>query len=752
MYSLGLSPKLVTELQDNAREQSLEIIRNRIDQFGVTEPVIVPQGENQIVVQLPGLQDPQRAIDLIGQTAQLEFKLVEDQHGLNLEEFVDKATAQGKLKPGFTREELNQALAGKLPPDTEVYVEKTIDRNTKALKRQFLLVQKKALMTGDAIKGAVVRIGDYNEPYVSVDFNTSGARQFAQVTGANVNRRLAIVLDGVVRSAPVIKERIGGGKAQITGSYTSEEAHDLAIVLRAGALPATVRIVQNITVGPTLGLDSIHKGFVSGMIGTLLVVGFMIFYYRFSGLVANYAMVLNIIMLLGVLSLFHATLTLPGIAGIILSIGMAVDSNVLIYERMREEFHAGKPLKAGIDGGYDKAFLTIVDSHVTTLITAVALFLFGTGPIRGFAVTLSVGVLLNLFTALYGTRVVYDYLIYKRWLTHLSFFEFFKKTSIDFIGLRKYAFAFSGLLCALGLLAFIQLARGYGNLGVEFAGGAMVQFKAQEPFTVEAVRDAMNRKGWGHAEIQPTDAGHGLMVKLKKSEETVGRMAEEIGQVLNESVSGNHFKVEGTSEIGASVSKDLRTWAMIAIAVSMLGIILYLAWRFEFVFGVAAAIATFHDVLAVLGIFYLFHLEITLLVVTALLTLAGYSLTDTVVVFDRIRENLIKAKESLGKIINISINEVLSRTIVTSTTVFLVVLALFLFGGVVIRDFALAMLLGVVIGTYSSIFVASPIIYAWRKDTKKVSVKKEKVIELAAQQQKRTQKKESSQRKKSPRK
>ena len=643
-------------------------------------------------------------------------------------------------------------LADKLPPDTEVYIEKSIDKTTKSVKRQPVLVQKKALMTGAAIKGASVRIGDYNEPYVSVDFNASGARQFGQITGANVNRRLAIILDSVVRSAPVIKERIGGGKAQITGSYTSEEAHDLAIVLRAGALPASVKVVQNITVGPTLGLDSIHKGIISGLIGTLLVVGFMIFYYRLSGLVANYALILNIIMLLGALSLFNATLTLPGIAGIILSIGMAVDSNVLIYERMREEFHAGKPLKAGIDGGYDKAFLTIVDSHVTTLITALALFLFGTGPIRGFAVTLSVGVLLNLFTALYGTRVVYEYLLIKKWLQHLSFFELFGRTHFDFISFRKYAFIFSGLLCALGLVAFIQLARGYGNLGVEFAGGAMVQFKAEHAFTVEDVRDAMNKKGWGHAEIQPTDAGQGLMVKLKKSEESVGKMASEIGAALDESISGNHFTVEGTSEIGASVSKDLRKWAIIAIAVSMLGIILYLAWRFEFVFGIAAAVATFHDVLVVLGIFYLLHREITLLVVTALLTLAGYSLTDTVVVFDRIRENLIKLRESLGKTINISINEVLSRTIVTSTTVFLVVLALFFFGGVVIRDFALAMILGVIIGTYSSIFVASPIIYAWRKDTKKVTVKKEKVIELAAQQQKRTQKKESSQRKKSSRK
>ena len=233
--------------------------------------------------------------------------------------------------------------------------------------------------------------------------------------------------------------------------------------------------------GPTLGADSIQKGLIAGLVGTILVVVFMIFYYRFSGLVANYALVLNVIMLLGALSLFNATLTLPGIAGIILSIGMAVDSNVLIYERMREEFHAGKPLKAGIDGGYDKAFWTIIDSHVTTLITACALFLFGTGPIKGFAVTLSLGVILNLFTALFGTRVVYDWLILKRWLKKLSFFEFFEKPNIDFIGFRHYAFIFSGILCLLGLIAFVQLSRGHGNLGVEFSGGAMVQISASRP-------------------------------------------------------------------------------------------------------------------------------------------------------------------------------------------------------------------------------------------------------------------------------
>jgi SecD/SecF fusion protein len=667
---------------------------------------------------------------------------------LSLPELIDAALKSGKLKAGYNREQLNQALADKLPPETEAYIEKTINRETGRLESRPILLKKKVMLTGDAVKNAAVRIGDYNEPYVGVDFNYRGAQEFARITGENVKKRMAIILDGVVRSAPVIQERIGGGKAQITGSYTSEEAHDLAIVLRAGALPATVKIVQNITVGPTLGADSIRQGLISGILGTLLVVAFMIFYYRFSGVVANYALVLNVIMLLGCLSLLNATLTLPGIAGIILSIGMAVDSNVLIYERMREEFAAGKPIKAGIDGGYDKAFWTIIDSHVTTLITAMVLFLFGTGPIKGFAVTLSLGVTLNLFTALFGTRVVYDWLILKRWLKGLSFYELFKQPNLDFIGKRHIAFIVSGALSILGLIAFVQYSRGHGNLGVEFSGGAMVQLSAAQPYAVSDVRDALNKEGWGHAEIQPVAGGRELMVKLKKSEASVGQMSDHLAALLNKSFPQNKFAVIGTSEIGASISKDLRNTAILAIALSMLGIILYIAWRFEFIFGVGATLATLHDVLAVLGVFWLLGLEISLLVVTALLTLAGYSLTDTVVVFDRIRENLSRRRGKLGDIINLSVNEVLSRTIVTSSTVFLVVVALFFFGGVVLRDFALAMILGVMVGTYSSVFVASPVVYAWRKEAKRVVVKREEVKKLEAQKQKREERKAAGGKKK----
>jgi len=658
VYTLRLKPGELAQLQERTLSQSLEVLRNRIDQFGVTEPVIVRQGTDQIVVQLPGIQDPQRAMDLIGQTAQLEFKLVDDVAQVNIQQLIDEALQDGRLKPGYTTEEVNRVLADKIPPGDEILFEKRRDRETGRIETVPLLVKKKVLLTGDAVKDAKVTYDEYGEPQVSFTFNRRGGELFAKITAENVKRRLAIILDNVVKSAPVIEERIGGGRGRIHGSFTTEEAKDLAIVLRSGALPASVKIVQNITVGPTLGQDSIRKGLQSGLLAAFLVLAFMIFYYRFSGVVADYALILNTIMLLGALSLFNATLTLPGIAGIILSLGMAVDSNVLIYERMREEFAAGKPLKTGIDGGYDKAFWTIIDSHVTTLITAFALFLFGTGPIKGFAVTLSLGVTLNLFTALFGTRVVYDWALVKRWLRNLSFFQFFERPNLDFISWRRHAFVISLVLALLGVTAFVQLSRGHGNLGVEFSGGAMVRLEAQKPFTVNEVRRALNREGWGHAEIQPVAGGQGLMVKVKKSQESVGQMADKLVSVLNKTLPENKFKVMGTEEIGASISRELRKKAIIAIAISLIGIIAYIAWRFELIFGLAATVATFHDVLAVLGVFYLLNKEITLLVVTALLTLAGYSLTDTVVVFDRIRENLGRRRGTLGEIINLSVNEV----------------------------------------------------------------------------------------------
>jgi SecD/SecF fusion protein len=716
---LKIKDSEIRNIEDNSVAQSLEIIRNRIDQFGVQEPVIVRQGSDQIVLQLPGIRDPQRALEIVGRTAQLEFKMVAPDPRADLPALLEEALRSGRLKHTFSHRELNQALRDAIPQGTELYIEKHIDRQTGVTRNVPVLLEHPVLMTGEALKTARTEIGGkFSESYVSLQFNPRGARIFEEITRQGVGRQLAIILDDIVQSAPVIQEPISGGRAQITGSFTTEQAHDLAIVLRAGALPAPVQIVQNLTVGPSLGMDSIHKGLASIILGAFLVVVFMVIYYRVSGIIANFALLLNLILMAGALSLFGATLTLPGIAGIVLSIGMAVDSNVLIFERMREELAAGKPVYAGVASGYDKALWTIIDAHVTTLITALALFLFGTGPIKGFAVTLSIGVVFNLFTALYGTRVVYDYLHFKRLLKALRFLHILGHTRIDFIRLRNAAFLLSTVLVMLGLVAIVQIERGRANLGVDFAGGTVVQFKADKPFALDEIRSALTEARTADFELQEVPSENILMVRVKHA----GAVADQVTDVLNRKFAANHFVMESKAEIGATVSRDLKRAALIAIAISLGGIIVYLGRRFNLRFAVAAAVATFHDVLTVLGIFYLLHKEISLLVVTALLTLAGYSLTDTVVVFDRIRETMQKSgRKPFQEVINTSINEVLSRTIITSGTVFLVLVALLVMGGALLRDFALALLIGVLVGTYSSVFVASPIVYIWEEAGKRTN-------------------------------
>ena len=394
---LGFSAKEVERIEKFAVDQSLETIRNRIDQFGISEPIIQREGEKNILVQLPGIKDIKRAKDLIGKTALLEFKLVDEEHSIE------------------------DASGGRIPPGDEVLYQRIVNRETERVEKRPYVLQEKALMTGDVITDARVRIdSQYQTPYVTMEFDNRGKRLFDRVTAENVKKRLAIVLDKNVYSAPVIQERISGGSAQITGSFTAEEAHDLAIVLRAGSLPAPVRYIEERTVGPSLGRDSIHSGIVSIIVGGIIVIFFMMFYYKLSGVVANMALVLNIILIMAAMAAFQATLTLPGIAGIVLTIGMAVDANILILERIREELFLGKTPRSAIDTGYERAFLTIIDTHITTLVTAALLFQFGTGPVKGFAVTLSIGIVISFFTAIYVTKFIYDLVLTKRRVRTLS--------------------------------------------------------------------------------------------------------------------------------------------------------------------------------------------------------------------------------------------------------------------------------------------------------------------------------------------
>lgn len=403
----------VARIKDFAVDQALETIRNRVDQFGVAEPTIHRQAESELVIQLPGVKDAQRAIDLVGKTAVLEFKLLDDESAL-------AAQLPSSIPPDLEKE-IAQQYAGQIPEGDEIMFGRERDKDTGIETKRIYLMKKQTLMTGEFLTESRVNIDQrFNEPYVGLSFDSTGAKLFEEITSDNINKRLAIILDNNVYSAPVIRDRIAGGNAQITGTFTMQEAKDLAIVLRSGSLPAPLKMLQNVTVGPSLGRDSIDAGVKAGIIGAILVIIFMILYYKMSGLIADFALVLNIVFLVGVLSAFSATLTLPGIAGIILAIGMAVDSNVLMFERIREEIRVGKTPRAAIDSGYDKAFWTIFDSHVTTLITAVVLFQFGTGPIKGFAVTLGWGVFINLFTALIGTKTIFDLITSQRDVKSLS--------------------------------------------------------------------------------------------------------------------------------------------------------------------------------------------------------------------------------------------------------------------------------------------------------------------------------------------
>ncbi len=397
LVSLKLKPERVTQIKKMAVSQALETIRNRIDQFGVAEPDIRQVGEDRILVQLPGIKDPQRAINIIGKTARLEFKLVDDEHSVQ------------------------EALTGKIPPGDEILYGITEDPVTHRQVKVPYLLKKRTLLTGEYIIDARVLIDpQFNEPYVAITFNKQGAKIFARVTEQNVGKRLAIILDNKVHSAPVIREKIPNGQARITGNFTLEEAKDLAVVLRAGALPAPVKILEERTVGPSLGHDSIQKGVRASVIAGIIVLIFMAVYYGLSGVVADVALLANLLLLLAGLAMFQATLTLPGIAGIALTIGMGVDANVLIFERIREELRLGRTPRAAVEAGYSKAFWTIFDANTTTLITAIILFQFGTGPVKGFAVTLSLGILANMFTAVFMCKAIFDYLLYRVEIKKLS--------------------------------------------------------------------------------------------------------------------------------------------------------------------------------------------------------------------------------------------------------------------------------------------------------------------------------------------
>ena len=665
--------------KSDAVDRALEIIRNRIDEFGVKEPIVQGQGVDQIVVQLPGMTDRQRTLDLIKRTAVLEFKLVSND---------SKAIAD--------------ALAGKVPEDMEL----------KESEGERLLVNKTPELTGEFLETADVRFdqSSFGQPIVAMKLKGEGIKKFADTTAANVGRRLAIILDGKIYSAPRINEAIPSGEAVISGRFTPDEAKDLAIVLRSGALPAPLVIEEERTVGPLLGQDSIRKGIIASLIGFLFVFVFMVYYYGFSGLIANFALIINVLIVLAGMGLFHSTMTLPGIAGILLTIGMAVDANVLINERMRDEFKTGKPIRTVVVNGYNKAFSAIFDSHMTNLISAFFLFQFGTGPIRGFAVTLTIGLLASLFTAIVVTRVIVDYMLFKNKFKTIAFRSFLKKeTHIDFLGKRRICYAFSVLLFVACLVVFVK--KGSNSYGVEFTGGQSQEYLFEKAMDIDSLRSALKEAGLTEVGIQQVRENPRQVI-IRTSQETSDIVQKE----FKKRFPNDKFDVLRLEKIGPTVGKDLKKKAVLALAYSLLGILIYVAFRFRnFDFAVGGIVALLHDVVFTAGFLILMGKQIDLLIVTALLTIAGYSMSDTIVIFDRIREMMrVKYKSGMTEVINIAVNQTLSRTLMSSTVTLLVVVAMYLWGGTILNAFALALLFGFIIGTYSSIFIASPIVLACR--------------------------------------
>jgi SecD/SecF fusion protein len=760
--------KLSEDERSDVVERAKAVITNRIDQFGVAEPIIHREGEWRIVVELPGVQNVKRAKDLIGERARLEFKILKPamertsllskfdsylaaSSGDSVSNAVSDIFGSSEGTPSLSRYILQNPGGGDwmvaadnqktvrailkqtehlVPSDGEFLwsskLEEMADGNGY---RRLFYARRKVEMTGEIVKDAKVTKGqgfEYaNQSIINFSTTDEGVKIFSRVTGSHVDERMAIVLDNRVYSAPTIQVKIRDGRSIITGSSSLEEAKDLAIVLRSGSLPVDVNIVEDRTVGPSLGRDSIEQGKNAALIGLAIVLVFMILYYGISGIIADIALSLNILFVMAVLAGFGGTLTLPGIAGIILTIGMAVDANVLIFERIREELDSGKTVRAAVENGYARAFLTIVDANLTTIITAIVLYQFGTGPIKGFALTLMIGIISSMFTALYVTRTIINQILSHTPMSTLSIgsFRIFRKPAFKFLALRKFGFAFSLILILVGVGSTI--VKGGYNLGIDFKGGTLLELHFDPVVPVADIRDALGSVEVGdrtldlrRSEIKEFGTPNDVLIRVEEEAEgtaVADGIRERLKTRFSSSVPAENEWLRRQETVGPKIGVELKTDAINAIVVSILLIVVYIWFRFKRIhYGIAAVIAIIHDVLITLGVFSLFDMEISLAIVAALLTIVGYSLNDTIVVFDRVREDLrLYRRESFGDILNRSINGCLNRTILTSGTTLLVVIALLTLGGEVIHEFAIALLVGVFVGTYSSSFIATPVVYEW---------------------------------------
>ncbi len=797
---------VIREEVEEAINRSFNVLRTRIDRFGVTQPNIQRlEGSGRILIELPGVKDPDRVRRLLQGTAQLEFwetfenaevlapfsevnaflkstidndteeqaeEVVKDETAsfsekassldsltsiidtaaLSADQFALENPFYAVLIPNINQN--NQPNQGPvcgfaavkdtaqintyllmpevqdlLPRDLKLaWTVKPYDAEGNFVQLIALKVTSrdgKAAMAGDVVTDARTQFGQFNgSPEVSMSMSAEGGRAWKRLTGENIGKSVAIVLDNYVYSFPTVQAEISGGRSQITGNFTINEADDLANILKSGKLPAPARIIEEAIVGPSLGQEAIDAGFRSFIIALMIVLVYMIFYYNFAGVVSNIALLANLFFVFGVLSSIGGVLTLPGIAGIVLTIGMSVDANVLIYERVREELMNGKGLRLAVADGYKAAYSSIIDANVTTLLTGIILYVFGTGPIKGFATTLVIGILTSLFSAIFITRLMFYWRLSKK--ESVSFDNkitrgAFKNTAVDFIGKRKRFYIFSSLIILLGIGSFISKGLNYG---VDFKGGRTFVVRFDDTANNEDLRASLGQAFvTGGVEMFPEVKTFGednqVKITTKYLIDNQDLNADELvtAQLAEGLAAYGAYEIMSSQKVGPTIADDIKDAAVWSVVFSLLVIFLYILLRFrKWQFSLGAVAAVFHDVMIVLSIFSIFYgilpfsLEIDQAFIAAILTIIGYSLNDTVVVFDRIREHMgIFKKKDFNELVNNALNSTLSRTINTSITTFFVLLIIFLFGGEVIRGFMFALMVGVLVGTYSSLFVASPI-------------------------------------------
>jgi SecD/SecF fusion protein len=669
---MSMNREGVRDRVNAATEQSLEIIRRRIDQIGVAEPTIQRAGADRIVVQLPGVQDPTRIRELLGSTAKLTFHLM----------------GEGGIG--------TRSLPG--ADDNQKYT-----------------IQDIIAMAGDRLSDARAGFDQQGRPAINFRLDTVGARQFGDITRQNVGRPFAIVLDGKVLSAPTINEPIPGGSGIISGSFTTEQANDLAALLRAGALPAPLTVIEERTVGADLGSDAIRSGLTTGLIGFVLVFLFMFVLYGVWGLLANLALAMNVALTFGALSVMGATLTLPGIAGIVLGIGLAVDANVLINERIREETRKGARAVVALDLGFKRAYSTVVDSNVTALLATVLLFYVGSGPVRGFAITMALGILISMFTAVSVVRAIMILIVkYRRMqifrIEPLFGFKLIPDgTSIPFMRGRFFGIGFSAVLSIASVILFFNPGLNYG---VDFKGGLQMEIATSKQPDIGAWRKSFESLNLGEIALQEADGGKNVLIRAERQPggETAQTAAlQKIRAAVVTQDAG--AKVERTEVVGPKVSGELAYAGVLAVVLASIAMLIYIWVRFEWPFAVGAIATLILDVTKTVGFFALTGLEFNLTAIAALLTLIGYSVNDKVVVYDRMRENMrLYKKMPLREMIDRSINETLARSLYTSVTAFLAMLPMAVWGGSAVESFAIPMVFGILIAASSSVFIAAPIL------------------------------------------